>query len=420
MKVVIVNRSDARGGAAVVSKRLAEALRREGVETDMLVLEKLEGDAPWVRRVVGRWRAKIPFLLERLQVFLGNGRNRADLFKADTGGFGLPLHREPLVSEADVVCLAWVNQGMVSLREVERIAELGKPVVWIMHDMWCCTGVCHHAGDCEGFKGECGLCPLLGRKASLRDLSHRTWRRKRRMNERARVTYVAVSHWLKGRCEASLLLRNARVEVIGNPYNFFGYRPDFKGDTTIRVMIAAARLDDPIKGLDIFVDMAARLRIDYPEVAERLEFVAVGGLKNPDALKDFPLKLVQTGVLDGAAVSNLLRRVHIVVSTSLFETLPGTLVEGQAHGALPVAFDRGGQRDIITDGETGVLVPFGDDPAACMAAGLVRGVEIVDGTDWEVLQRRLVESVRAKFGASVIAGRYVSLFRELLGEKGAS
>ena len=44
MKVVIVNRSDARGGAAVVSKRLAEALRREGVETDMLVLEKLEGE----------------------------------------------------------------------------------------------------------------------------------------------------------------------------------------------------------------------------------------------------------------------------------------------------------------------------------------------------------------------------------------
>lgn len=41
MKIVIVNKSDRTGGAAVVSFRLMEALRGIGVDARMLVVEKL-------------------------------------------------------------------------------------------------------------------------------------------------------------------------------------------------------------------------------------------------------------------------------------------------------------------------------------------------------------------------------------------
>ena len=417
MKVIIINRSDSRGGAAVVSERLMEALRQRGVEADMLVLEK-RLPSRFVHRVVGRWRARIPFLLERLQIFLGNGRNRADLFKADTASFGVPLHHDPLVTEADVVCLAWINQGMLSLGEIKRIMALGKPVVWIMHDMWCFTGICHHAGECEGYMHECGMCPLLGRKASLRDISAGTLRRKKRLYSKGGITFVAVSNWLRERARGSSLLREARVEVIGNPVPTcvslapLSDKRDHGGSLT--VLIAAARLDDPVKGLPILIDTAARLRLDYPELAERLKFVAVGALKNPDALKDFPLPLVATGPLDSHELSQLYRRAAIVISTSLYETLPGTLVEGQLHGALPVAFDRGGQSDIITDGLTGVLVPFGDDPAACMAAGLQRGVEMIDSVPATELQERLAREALTRFSRTAVADRYINLFNDLL------
>lgn len=417
MKVIIINKSDSRGGAAVVSERLMEALRDRGVEADMLVLEKRLPSRS-VHRVVGRWRARIPFLLERLQIFLGNGRNRADLFKADTAAFGVPLHHDPLVTEADVVCLAWVNQGMLSLGEIKRIRALGKPVVWIMHDMWCFTGICHHAGECEGYMHDCGMCPLLGRKASLKDLSARTMRRKRRLYSGGGITFVAVSNWLRDRARSSSLLGDARVEVIPNPspstVSLAPMHDKSGNDGSIYVLIAAARLDDPIKGLPILIDTAARLRLDYPRLAGRLKFVAVGALKNPDALKDFPLPLEATGPLDSHELSQLYRRASIVISTSLYETLPGTLVEGQLHGALPVAFDRGGQADIITDGETGVLVPFGEDPAACMAAGLQRGVEIIDSTPAAELQQRLADSALSRFSRSAVADRYINLFNDLL------
>jgi len=53
--------------------------------------------------------------------------------------------------------VAWVNQGMLSLDELGRIAA-EKPVVVVMHDMWCMTGACHHALDCKGYIDDCGHC----------------------------------------------------------------------------------------------------------------------------------------------------------------------------------------------------------------------------------------------------------------------
>ena len=68
MKVVIINKSDSTGGAAVVSRRLMEALREEGVDARMLVVEKLT-DSPYVEVAASKRDIKRPFLAERLKIF---------------------------------------------------------------------------------------------------------------------------------------------------------------------------------------------------------------------------------------------------------------------------------------------------------------------------------------------------------------
>ena len=47
MKIVLINHSDTRGGASVVSMRLLEALRALGADASMLVVRKA-GDRPYV------------------------------------------------------------------------------------------------------------------------------------------------------------------------------------------------------------------------------------------------------------------------------------------------------------------------------------------------------------------------------------
>ena len=86
-------------------------------------------------------------------MFIANGFDRSTLFKIDTCSDGVPLWKHRLVQEADVICLGWVNQGMLSFEGICSLIDTGKPLVWTMHDMWNMTGICHHAGDCGRFGG---------------------------------------------------------------------------------------------------------------------------------------------------------------------------------------------------------------------------------------------------------------------------
>lgn len=416
MKVVIVNRSDLRGGAAVVSYRLMEALRSQGIDARMLVWEKLS-DNRYVERAEAHFGGRLPFLAERAAIYMANGRDRSTLFQIDTGAYGLPIHRHPLVNEADVVCFNWVNQGMVSLREVERIAQMRKPIVWTMHDTWLMTGLCHHTCGCNHYEQKCGNCRLLGRKSRPNDLSARVWRRKQRLYSRVPIHFVAVSNWLARKGRGSSLLADRDVRVIHNPYALpiFHARRREKG-APLQLLIAAARLDDPIKGLPLLRNATQSLRRRFPDVAGRMRLTACGALKNPDALDGMGIECRYAGVRRPDEMPALLEQADIVVSSSLYETLPGTLVEAQAYGALPVAFDRGGQSDIVDDGRTGVLASFGSDDkesADNLADAMVRAVAMIDDTDAATLSRTLYDSVAEKFAADKIAQRYINLFNEL-------
>lgn len=414
MKIVIVNKSDSTGGAAVVSRRLMEALRAAGADARMLVTEKLT-DSPYVERAASKARVKLPFLEERLKIFVANGFDRSTLFKIDTASDGLPLWRHPLVAGADAVLLNWINQGMLSLKGIRKIAALGKPVIWTMHDMWCMTGICHHAGACEGYKGECGNCPLLGKHAAPGDLSHKVWKRKR--GERG-IIYVAVSNWLAAKAAESSLLRDSDVRVIPNAFNLApGAAAEAgKGRSEreyIELLFGAARLDDPIKGLPVLAEATEILKMRYPEIADRLRLVTFGNVKNPAAFSDIKIAHRHLGMVRGdEAVRKVYEEGDILVSASSYETLPGTLVEAQAFGCIPVSFDRGGQPDIVEHGMTGFLTPY-DEGAAGLAANIARAAGIV--LDRELAgswKKRMRESVCSKFSAEAVANAYIRLIEE--------
>lgn len=416
MRVVIINKSDARGGAAVVSRRLMQALRRNGVEASMLVTEKLTDD-PHVHLAAGRRRCAIPFLSERLGIFCRNGLNRADLFKVDTASAGLPLASHPLVKQADIVCLGWVNQGMLSLREIGRIARQ-KPVVWTMHDLWCATGLCHHPGRCNGFLKECGDCPLLHHTPRPGDLSHKVWLRKNELYEAHKLHFVAVSNWLKGRCLESSLMRAQEISVIGNPFPMPEQFPQrTTGEGRIRMLMVAARLDDPIKGLPILLGALRLLKERNPQLAARMELTAIGALADPQAFAQCSVKVTLPGTVAQADIPSYYASADLLLSPSLYETLPGTLVEAQVYGALPVAFDSGGQRDIVTPDETGILVPFprqSDEAAAAYARAIEQGVSLLENADGDALRRKMRENVVTRFAADAIANQYINLFNKLL------
>ena len=407
MKITIVNHSDNRGGAAIVSLRLMEALRAAGHDAVMLVAHKYT-DHPHVHAIEARYRLKACFAAEHLQILAGNGLRRRDMFKVSTAAFGLPLSRHPLVRGADAVMLNWVNQGMLSLDEIARIAA-ERPTVWTMHDMWCLTGVCHPAGTGTRYTGPpgCGCGPELSSIRS-RDLSRSTWSRKVEAYRRRHIHFVAVSRWLRLMASESSLMRGQRVDVIPNafPVDSFHIEPRRSRaelglpEGKKLIIMSAARLDTPVKGLDLAID--ALNRLDRSNAAVLL----VGALRNPHALDGLHFPHIAYGaVSEPALLRELYAHSTVLMSTARYETLPTTLIEGQAAGCTPVAFDSSGQCDIISNAEEGILVPSFD--TAAFAEALNRAL------DTPLEPHALRASVERRYSDGKVAAEYIALLNRI-------
>lgn len=425
MRVLLINRSDSTGGAAIVTRRLMEALRANGVEADMLTIERLT-DSPHIHTPSSPLRTKATFLAERLGIFIANGFNRDTLFKIDNARSGLPLSQHPLVREADVICLNWVNQAMLSLKEIRKIASLGKPIVWTMHDMWNFTGICHHSSGCLHYEKECGNCPLLGRRASAHDLSYRTHRRKAALyNEiKQQLHFVAVSNWLgKLARNSSLIGADGNLSVIPNAFpipeesaqrNYRESNPEKK----FRFIMGAARLDDPIKDFPCLVEATRIIRESEPELSHRIEIVTFGSIRDASLFDQIAFQHQHLGKLSGEEeIRKAYESSDAVISTSSYETLPGTLVEGLVYGCVPVAFDSGGQRDIVEDGETGVLAMRQKHPratAAAIAAAMLKAIRLCSGPDHgKEIRERMHNRARRLFSADAMARQYIRLFETI-------
>ena len=412
LKVAFLCRSDSLGGAAVVTNRLVQALRNDDVDARLVVIDKQSQEDYVHLATDSKIKCRYPFYLERLEIALSNGFSRENLFKGSTASTGIDLASHPDIVDADVVALSWVNQGMISLNGIKKISQMGKPIVWIMHDMWNMTGFCHHSLGCDGYMSRCGNCQFLGSNTA-HDLSHRAWKKKQALYNDVPITFVAVSNWLAKCAHRSKLLCNKDVRVIPNafPIDTFTTEPtqcieNIPTDKRIIVM-GAARLDDPIKGLDMAVEALNLVSEQNPEIARDSVAVFFGALRDETALSKLHFPYIHLGMIkDSEQVRQLYARASVVISSSLFETLPGTLIEGQAAGALAVSFNRGGQADIIDHKKSGYLAQFGD------TNDLARGV--VWALQNPADRKFLHEQVRSRFASDAVAHQFKALFSELL------
>lgn len=408
-KIAIINKSDLRGGAAIATYRLMNALRHQGADATMLVTERLSND-PNVVSYANPIADRFHFLAERAQIFTQNGFSRDRLFKVDTADWGRDISRHPVVKNADAIILNWVNQGALSLDGVERLCATGKPVIWTMHDMWNCTGICHHAYDCTRFHGQCGYCPYLA-SSKEKDLSHRSALKKQQISEAHNLHFVAVSSWLKERCNNSFVLHNKNITVIPNTTNVEDYSfkrlPNAnynipKGHKVITM--GAARLDDEVKGITILLSSLKWLKAHRPDVANQLHLILFGGIRDASLLLEIDIPYTYLGHIHADKVKEVMAHSDVVLSSSLYESFGETLIEGQAAGCVPVTFGKGGQADIVTHLQNGYIAEY------MSPEDFARGIEWAINADIE--RKTLHEEMKRRFSPSIVAKKYLSLLKK--------
>lgn len=412
MKILIVNTSDIEGGAARAAYRLHKALLTEGVDSQMLVQSKSSDDftvlGPQTKfqKAMGKLRPT----LDSIPVRRYPERTKT-LFSPSWVPFAGLVDKINALNP-DVVHLHWIAGGMM---RIEDLAKINAPIVWSLHDMWAFTGGCHYDEECASYQKQCGACPVLGSDKD-KDLSRKVWLRKQACFARLpNMTIIGMSKWLAECVASSSLFKNNPVVNLPNPIDTQTFAPfeqtearklfNLPQDKKLVLFGAMGATSDPRKGFKELAQALDYLPADYELV--------VFGSSEPEISQGFKQKAHYLGHLhDDVSLRVLYSAADVMVVPSLQEAFGQTASESMACGTPVVAFGATGLLDIVDHQQTGYLAePFNTQ-------------DLANGINW-VLQHqspdKLADNARQKvlenFESSLVATKYIDLYREVLSKE---
>ena len=417
MRVLIINTSERTGGAAIAANRLMDALRNNGIQAKMLVRDKQTEQITVIGLPKSLWRIW-QFIWERIVIWKANHFKKHNLFAVDIANTGTNIANLPEFKEADVIHLHWINQGMLSLTDIRRIIESGKPIVWTMHDMWPFTGICHYAGECKKYMSLCKNCPLLY-KGSSKDLSYQTFNKKKKMLEGSHISFVACSQWLEKMAKESHLFQNHFVTNIPNAINTNLFKPRNKKLSRENLQLpqdkklllfGSMKTTDKRKGIDYLVKACEILAKEQPDFCKNLEVVILGQQSELyQTLFPFPIHAMSY-VSNEKDLVNIYNAVDLYVTPSLQDNLPNTIMEAMACGTPCVGFNVGGIPEMIDHLHNGYVAEYksAEDFANGIHWALSEG-------EYDSLSEAACRKVISSYSESSVAKRYIEIYNKTTG-----
>jgi glycosyltransferase involved in cell wall biosynthesis len=408
MKILIVNTSDIQGGAARAAYRLHKALLNEGIDSQMLVQNKVSDDYTVLSSStkIAKGFAKIKPILNSLPTKFYPHKTKT-LFSPSWLPFSKIINQINKINP-DIVHLHWVCGGML---KIEDLAKIKPPIVWSLHDMWAFTGGCHYDEECGRYQENCGYCKVLGSNKE-NDLSSHILKRKDRSFKRDDLIIIGLSQWLTNIAKKSYLFKNKRIINLPNPIDTNLFKPFDKArqlwnlpeNKKLILFGAMGATSDPRKGYQELTRALLKLQI------KNIELVVFGSSEPKEKL-DFNFKTHYTGHLyDDVSLITLYSACDVMVVPSLQEAFGQTASESMSCGTPVVAFGATGLLDIVDHKQNGYLAqPYDSND-------LARGIEWVleDEQRYKQLCFAAREKVIEKFDFEKVAKQYVDLYQSLL------
>lgn len=414
MHVLIVNTAERTGGAAIAANRLMHALNRNGIEARMLVRDR-KTDSANVVNIPQSWQLKAKFLWERGVIWLNNNLSKQNIFQVDIANAGTDITCMDAFKWADVIHLHWVNQGFLSLGDLERIIASGKPVVVTLHDQWYFTGICHYSGICEKYKSQCAKCPML--KGSHMDLAKKVFDRKREIYKGHNITFVGCSRWMADLARQSALTGGHTVTNVPNAIDTDVFTPMDKTEARKRfnlpqdmrlLLFGAQRITDKRKGFRFLVEACEHIAMHHPTLPGHLGVVVLGG--DAESVKEaLPLPVYTVNYLSNETdIAQLYNAADLFVTPSLQDNLPNTIVEAMSCGVPCVGFNVGGIPEMINHKQDGYVADYCDS------------IDFAQGIAWCLNESRhpsLCQHARdnalATYSESAVAQQYLKVYQGL-------
>ncbi|MCA1992892.1 MAG: glycosyltransferase family 4 protein [Coleofasciculus sp. S288] len=409
MKILHLSTSDIEGGAARAAYRLHQGLQTIGVESQMLVRAKSSVDTTVIAEKTVITKLGPP--LGGLPLQLYSDRDRTSFSPQ-----WFPDALAPKVAQLnpDVINLHWVCNGYL---QIETLAKLNKPLVWILHDMWAFTGGCHYSEECDRYTSSCSACPQLKSQRNW-DLSSWVWQRKARAWKNLNLTIVSPSIWLAECAKSSALFKDLRVEVIPHGLDLEKYKPIERqvarellhlpqNKQLVLFGAQSGATSDKRKGFHLL--QSALQHLSERGCQDNIELVVVGASRSENPV-DPSFKTHYLGRFhDDISLALVYSAADVMVVPSMQEAFGQTASESLACGTPVVVFGATGLKDIVDHQQNGYLAqPFEIED---LAQGIAWVLE--DKERYQKLCDRARKKAEKEFALELQAYRYLSLYTEI-------
>lgn len=422
MKILIVNTYD-RGGAANACLRLHDGLLTEGVDSKVLLKRKekeLPQSFPFYKR--NEPKSKFERLKQKSLVFfrviglikqpensqekkfLNNRQSGLEKFSFPNSNFDITS--SPLYQEADIINLHWVANFL----DYESFFKKNtKPVVWTLHDMNPFTG------------GEHYMEKVLGMDASgypiPRTLSEEEkWISKlnlslklKAIQDVSNITIVAPSNWMLKKAQESSVFNNKKVVYIPYGINSEIFQPRDKDysrdilnipkDKTV-ILFVSDYINDHRKGYLYLKKAFQMLQRDD------IVLCAVGSTKS--GLETVKNNIELGTIYDERLMSMAYSAADVFIIPSIMDNLPNTVIESLMCGTPVIGFPVGGIKDMIEEGQNGMLAE------TLSSQSLFDSLELFLNKETSFNRKVIRAAALKKYALNVQARAYISLYKHIL------
>ncbi len=416
MKILLLNTYDGNGGAARAAYRLHQALSNAGVKSSFTVFYKFSDNQnihTFTNNLLGKLRAVFNIFASRyIQKFITNSKK----IPFSTLHFGVDISNHPMVKEADIIHLHWINHGFLSVKSLEKLFALGKPIVFTMHDSFLFTGGCHVRYSCTAYLHSCGNCPAL-KNPNKTDISAKQWQLKNRLLSNKTISIISPSKWLQQDAKKSSILQSKEIVNIPNAIETLVFKPQDKAEARKKLglnpdkffMLSgfAQSAYDGHKGNSYLQESLQLFSTKIP--SNTAEILIFGNRKN-DNKQELNLPTTFLGVInEDEKLALFYAAADVFLVPSLEDNLPNTVMESMSCGTPVVAFTTGGIPEMIEHKSNGYLAKY------------TSVEDFTDGILWiynhpnkTELTKAAREKVLANYTFESVADKHIQLYKKLI------
>jgi glycosyltransferase involved in cell wall biosynthesis len=362
------------------------------------------------------------FVVSKYQRYLiaSNRTNLTDtLFTGDSSAWDVSMLQS--VQDADLINLHWVSE-FINTESLQLLSELGKPIVWTLHDERAFTGGCHYTFGCMNYSESCSSCPQV-----IEGLS---WLPKFNLNARNKLReiplmFICPSQWIQSKLHQSKVFneKSHHSQVIPYSIDLNTFKPietkaisSLKKELNIEqdsicLLAGSFSLDDDRKGGAFIVDALKGLTslLKSRKLSRKVVLLTYGKGTIPiDSIETKHLGFIQSET----QIARVLNVADLFLSMTREDNLPNTIMESLACGTPVISTDVGGISDMVTDNYNGRLIQR--DNSQQMADAILRSIE-----DKKLLPKWSANarvSAELNFSHQKQGSEYIKVFNRLLAE----